>query len=184
MDKNTKVVFAIVVIVLLVGAGFFAYTNMAKNDSNDSAKQENTTSNNEMASDFTAKRPDGSNVNLSSYFGKPTVVNFWASWSPECVAALPEFQKVYEEMGSDINIIMLNVTDGEKETEDIAKKYIADAGYTFTVLYDINGEAVSEYGVITVPETFFINAKGELISQGSGQLDVDLIKMGIGMITK
>lgn len=181
---SKRIVFGVLA-AMLVAVSFVGCSSKEKNEGTGETAWEDTSSGNEAAPNMDMVNNDGSSVALNSFFknGKPTVVNFWTSASPESVAALPEFQKAYEEMGNEVNFVMVNVTKGENETEEAAKKCIADGGYTFTVLYDTKGEAASKYNVVTVPETFFINAKGEVVSQGSGQLDVGLIKMGIGLVT-
>ena len=97
---------------------------------------------------------------------------------------MPDFQKIHEEMGDSVNIVMVNATDGSQETETKARKYIKDNGYTFKVLYDINEDAVYKYRITGIPDTYFIDADGNIITRGSGQLNEELIKKGVDMIVK
>ena len=52
----------------------------------------------QAAPDFTAYDAEGNAVKLSDYFGKPLVLNFWASWCGPCKSEMPEFQAKYEEL--------------------------------------------------------------------------------------
>lgn len=77
------------------------------------------------APDFTVLDADENSVKLSDYFGKPIVLNFWASWCYYCKEEMPDFNQAYLD-NSDIQFMMVNVTDGSQETLSSAKKFIED----------------------------------------------------------
>lgn len=135
------------------------------------------------APDFTAYDADGNAVQLSDYFGKPLVLNFWASWCGPCKREMPDFESIYQELGEDVEFMMVNVTDGSRETRDSAAEFIAGEGYTFPVYYDSQLEAATAYGVYSIPSTYFIDAEGYAVARASGALSADTLQAGIGMIT-
>ncbi|MEG0978756.1 MAG: TlpA disulfide reductase family protein, partial [Oscillospiraceae bacterium] len=112
--------------------------------------------------DVTIYNSKGEEVSLASLLGKPTVINFWASWCGPCKAELPDFQSVFDEKSKDVNFIMVNLTDGFRETQSRAEKLISSSGYTFPIFFDNDGNASDEYGVYSIPTTFFVNANGEI----------------------
>ena len=69
------------------------------------------------APDFTAYDADGNAVRLSDYFGKPLVLNFWASWCGPCKSEMPEFQQAYEEQ-ADVQFLLVNMTTGRETQAD------------------------------------------------------------------
>ena len=77
---------------------------------------------------------------------------------------------------------MVNATDGVEETMASAKKYIAENGFEFDVFYDTKLDAVSTYYISSFPQTFFINANGELVARSAGMLDLETLEKAIGMI--
>ena len=71
------------------------------------------------APDFTVLDKDGNTVRLSEKFGKPIVINFWATWCPPCKQELPDFDKLCKEYGDRIVFMMVNLTDGYRDTVDL-----------------------------------------------------------------
>ena len=135
-----------------------------------------------LAPDFTVYDKDGNEVRLSDFFGKPIVLNFWASWCGPCQYEMPDFDEKYKELGSEVNFVMVNMTDGQRETVDTASAFIEEKGYSFPVLFDSDSEAALSYGAYSLPTTFFIDADGHVIAQAVGAIDADTLQRGIDAI--
>ena len=144
--------------------------------------QESQKEDSSEAPDFTVENSEGEMISLSSLEGKPVVLNFWASWCPPCKSEMPDFQKAYETYGEDIQFVMVNLTDGSRETKETAKEYIDEQGYTFPVYYDVNMEAAYAYYVSAVPATYFINAEGKIVAAGRGMLDGESLEEGMSIL--
>ena len=132
--------------------------------------------------DFTVLNADGETVQLSDFFGKPIVLNFWASWCPPCKAELPDFEAACKKYEGKVTFLMVNLTDGQRETVEIAKSFIASEGYTFPVYFDTNYEASYKYGLSSIPQTFFIGEDGEIVAKATGMISASQLEQGIGMI--
>lgn len=137
-----------------------------------------------MAPDFTVYDAEGNAVKLSDYIGKPTIVNFWASWCGPCQMEMPDFDEKYQELGSEVNFLMVNMTDGSQETLETAKAFLAEAGYSFPVYFDTDMDAAMTYGVNSLPSTYFIDAEGHAIAVAQGMIDAATLQQGIDMISK
>ena len=135
-----------------------------------------------LAPDFTVVDREGNAVKLSSLRGKPVVLNFWASWCGPCKSEMPEFEAAYEKYGEEIHFMMVNTTDGSRETVTTASAYIDGQGYTFPIYFDTSLEASIAYGVSAIPLTVFINAEGELIAYGASALTAEALQRGIDMV--
>jgi len=136
-----------------------------------------------LAPDFQVYDKDGNAVHLSDFFGKPIVLNFWASWCGPCQSEMPDFNEKYAELGGDVHFVMVNMTDGRRETVETASAFIEKNGYDFPVLFDTKSEAAMTYGAYSLPTSFFINAEGHVIAQAVGAIDAATLQRGIDMIT-
>lgn len=135
-----------------------------------------------MAIDFTVEDAEGDQVNLLSFVGKPIVLNFWASWCGPCKSELPDFQAAYEKYGEEVEFVIVNMTDGVRETKEIATAYMEEQGYTLPVYYDTEQDAAYTYGVYSLPTTYFVAEDGELVAGAQGMIDAETLEYGISMI--
>ena len=134
------------------------------------------------APDFTVQDGEGNSVKLSDFFGKPIVLNFWASWCPPCKAELPDFEDAYKKYDGEVVFLMVNMTDNQMETVEVAKDFVKTHGYTFPVYYDVDYQAATVYGIRSIPQTYFINAEGEAVASATGMISAEQLEQGIGMI--
>ena len=124
----------------------------------------------EKVPDFVAYDASGNPVQLSDYFGKPIILNFWASWCPPCKAELPDFQEKYLEYGDEIQFLMVNLDGGSLQE---ANALLQSGGYTFPVLYDLHGWAGYAFEIYYIPDTYFIDANGGLVERVNQMITAD-----------
>ncbi len=196
--KNKKVLLLCLGFVVLIGGAALLYNVLAARGTVDqlSTQQPPAASGEGAASsaaeeqprmdapEFTAYDADDNPVRLSDYFGKPIVLNFWASWCSPCKSEMPEFDEKYREIGEDVQFLMVNVTTSARESYENASSFIAEQGFAFPVLYDKDGVGSVVYNTYSLPVTYFIDADGKLVAQATGAINGELLQKGIDMITE
>ncbi len=191
--KNKKTFFIIaLVFVLLIGGATVLYRQLGKNIAAEQLATQSTNQSDESAAgeteqkikapDFTVYDLDGNEVHLSDFIGKSVVLNFWASWCSPCKMEMPDFNEKYLEIGEEVQFLIINMTDGSRETVETASAFIAEQGYSFPVFYDTDQDAAATYGVYSLPTTYFIDEEGNAIAQATGAIDEETLQQGIDMI--
>ena len=104
-------------------------------------------------------------LTLASIKGKPAVVNVWASWCPSCKEEHPALMKLAQQ---GLPIIGLNY----KDVPDDAKAYLMQRGNPFQVIIaDVDGNLGLDLGVYGAPETYLMDAKGDVVYRYVGVFD-------------
>ncbi|UZQ85235.1 TlpA family protein disulfide reductase [Thermoclostridium stercorarium] len=134
------------------------------------------------AFDFTVYDSEGKEVNLSDFFGKPIIINFWATWCPYCIQEMPLFEQGFSKYKDDIHFMMVQSIDGIKDTKEKGEKFINDNGYTFPVYFDLDLDATATYQAYSLPTTVFIDRDGYLKAYHRGMLTEELFQKGIDLL--
>ncbi len=190
MNKNTKLIITIIVFALVLVLAFFGYKELSRNYSpgdaanvtDDSKIEEQMDVPDEVeeekfvAPDFTVYDADGEAVSLSDQLGKPVVINFWASWCGPCRSELGDFDEVAAEYEDDVIFMMVNLTDGSRETVEGVKDFVKNEGYSFPVYFDTDYSAAQAYAVRSIPLTVFVDAEGNLTDGHVGAMSKSKLK--------
>lgn len=182
MNKKMKLVIIIGLVILLFGVAYFAYEQLKSQYNNESITDKNIS---QLAPDFTLKNLDGEEVSLSDYVGKPAVLNFWASWCPPCKEEMPNFNELSNQYGKtgDVIFLMVNITDGGRETIETATAFLSDNKYDMNVLFDTEGKASTLYNISSIPATFFIDSQGYINNSSVGSLTMNQLEMEVKKLT-
>lgn len=137
-----------------------------------------------LAPDFTVYDSNGNQITLSSFRGRPVVLNFWASWCPPCRSEMPHFNKVYQSMNEEVEFLLVNLTDGVRETQAKASNFVQSAAFSFPIYFDLDFDAAYTYNFSSIPFTIFIDADGYIINTYVGSLSEHQLINFINMIKK
>lgn len=98
-------------------------------------------------------------VRLDSFRGRPVVINFFASWCVSCKAQEANLVAAYDRWHSKVAFLGIIYQD----EAPAATQFTRDHGGRWTDLVDHQSDTAINYGVTGVPETFFVNRKGEIV---------------------
>jgi len=130
------------------------------------------------AYDFVMQDSAGNEVRLSDFFGRPIVLNFWATWCPSCVRSSPYFDILHREQGDDVQVLKINLPGG-RETRQAVDNFMAENGYTFPLFFDHTGAAAQAYGIRAIPDTVFICADGHITARIVGAVNARTMHDGL-----
>jgi peroxiredoxin len=112
---------------------------------------------NSKAPDFSLTDLNGKSLNLSSFKGRPILLNFWASWCPYCRKERAHLNKLHEDFtDKKLVIISVSIDKSLAQVKSFMKKHPAE----FPVLWDHTGKVSSTYNVSALPTSYLINSDG------------------------
>lgn len=172
------VVLAVLILVVKFGYGYLTGQYLGVENSN--IKQEV-----KEAKDFEVYDEEGNIVKLSDYKDKkPVVINIWASWCGPCKAEMPYFEDAINKYGDKVEFLMINLTDGQRETKEKALKFLKDNNLEMDVLYDLDYSAANAYNIRGIPRTIFIDKGGNIIYDREGALNYEILETNIKKLIK
>jgi peroxiredoxin len=134
------------------------------------------------APDLTARTLDGRRMSLSDLQGSPVAISFWASWCEPCKAEMPELQSAAARY-ADTGLVVLAVNAGEPDS--VVSAFVTNLKLTLPVLLDPDMTIMRRYGVVALPVTVWVDAKGVVRAEHLGALNKELIDRYVsGLIEK
>lgn len=111
----------------------------------------------ESSESLTGTTLTGETFDLATTRGRPTVVNFFASWCPPCNSEAPDLV-AFAAAHPEASFVGVAVNDERADTEAFVDKY----GIVYPVVYDAEGGTGDDWGVTGIPTTFFLDAQGTI----------------------
>lgn len=96
-------------------------------------------------------------ANLAAFKGKVVFLNFWGSWCPPCVEEMPSIQKLYEEKGNQIEIVLITMKDKPEKFVPFLEKH----NYSMPV-YEANSLLPKVLIPGSFPTTYIIDKEGNI----------------------
>jgi len=121
------------------------------------------------APDFSLPSTNGKTVKLSDFRGKIVILDFWATWCPPCRRGIPDLISLKKKYGSKgLEVIGISVDEFTRNTKYRVIPFMKQIGINYPVVYG-NMQVIRAFGGIqSIPTTFVINKKGEIIASFVG----------------
>jgi cytochrome c biogenesis protein CcmG/thiol:disulfide interchange protein DsbE len=117
------------------------------------------------APDFNLENVAGGKIKAADLKGKPSVIDFWATWCEPCIAEIPKFNQLHEQYP---NVQVIGIT--VMSPHDDIKPKVAETGMKYTVLVGNDDVADGFGGLVGFPTTFVVTKDWKIYKKYLGAL--------------
>ena len=121
------------------------------------------------------KTLNGGTINIKTLEndGNPIVISFWATWCKPCKKELNNIAELYEDWQDETGVKLVAISIDDTRSMVRVAPYVNASDWDYEVYLDPNGDLKRAMGVSTVPHTFLLNSKKEIVWQHKGYIDGD-----------
>jgi len=112
--------------------------------------------------DWKLKGINVDDYDFESVKGKVVFVNFWATWCPPCRAEMPSIQKLYDDYKDKVEFIFVS-----NEKSGTVSNFLTKNNYSLPSYNQFNNSP-PEFSVSSIPATYLLNKKGEIVIHSIG----------------
>ncbi len=112
--------------------------------------------------DWKLQDAKGNVINFETSKHRVTLVNFWATWCPPCIAEMPSMEALYVDYKDKMDFVFVS-----NEDRDVVSEFLKRKEYTFQTYTPIS-KAPETFDVQSIPRTFLIDRNGNVIIDKSG----------------
>jgi len=116
------------------------------------------------------KTLDGKIVNTDEFSNNKqiTIISFWATWCTPCKRELDIYHDLYEDWveAYDLEIVAITIDNARQLAK--VKPLVAQKGWEFTVLSDVNEDLKNQLNFEYVPQTYILDKEGNIVFNHTG----------------
>lgn len=116
-----------------------------------------------VAPNFKMKTIEGKPFNLSSLKGKVVVLDFWASWCPDCRHDMPDVKRIYDKFKDNADFVGVSFDTDKAAWKKTVDKY----GIGYTQVSELKKmretEIYKTYGISWIPSYVVVDADGKVL---------------------
>lgn len=116
-------------------------------------------------------------LSLAELRGTPVVLNMWASWCTPCRAEAKPLENAWKMVGRrGVLFLGLDIQDLRSDARDFLEEF----GVSYPSVRESDREVADSYGATGIPETFFIDARGDVVGHVIGAVAPKQLAAGVG----
>ena len=122
----------------------------------------------------------GEKISTQSLLGAPMILNIWYSTCEPCRRELPVLASAAMRYRDQVRFVGVNI----KDSASVAEQFAAQYGVKFELLFDTNGQFISQLGIATAPVTLAVDAQGKIIDQIAGEISASKLNELVSELLK
>jgi cytochrome c biogenesis protein CcmG/thiol:disulfide interchange protein DsbE len=119
---------------------------------------------------------DDRRIALEELRGTPVVVNFWASWCVPCREEAPLLERTWRE-ARDRGVLFIGLN--QQDLLGDARRFLREFDTSYPNVRDPGNEVARRWGLVGLPETFFIDTDGRVVAHILGAASAEELRDGI-----
>ena len=130
--------------------------------------------------DSKVKTLNGQTVRMYDYFQKKdlTIVSFWASWCSPCKRELDAISELYDGWKEKYNVQLIAITIDNARSLSKVRGIKASRQWDYIILSDQNQRLQSSLNFRSIPQSFVVNSKGQILREHTGYINGDELLLG------
>jgi thiol-disulfide isomerase/thioredoxin len=114
-------------------------------------------------------------VTLASLRGRPAFVNFWASWCGPCTKEIPQLVRFASRDSTRASLVGVDWSDRPAA----ALRFVTKYGIKYPVLVDNDNTTGARFGVVSLPTTYVLDARGRIAATLYGAQTVTTLERAL-----
>lgn len=134
---------------------------------------------NQNVSELSFEKENGESFSIGQLGGKALVLEFWASWCPDCREELEKAGEIKALLAEykDVEYLLVDRLDSQRETREQVLAYLKESSIPFVPVFDNESAVYKKLGIRVIPTTLVVDPKGVLRAWHAGSgMDVDILR--------
>ena len=107
--------------------------------------------------------PEGDTLRLSDFRGQWVVMDFWASWCPDCRADIPNVLRLYEAYASrGVAFVGISFDDNAEAWQQAIEKYALPYPQASELRRMRDSETAAQFGIKWIPSLYLVTPDGRV----------------------
>ncbi len=125
------------------------------------------------------KTLEGQTINVQDLgkTGHITIISFWATWCSPCKKELDAVKDYYSEWQEKYGVELIAVSVDDARTAAKIPAMIQEKGWEYRILVDSNKNFQTAANIVSVPYTFLLDEKGNIVFEHSGYTPGDELEL-------